>query len=98
MWKTVSLRPMEPTLRTTAETYTVTEPLDADGTCRVHDRRADTTYRIVDVADGVTAAKLARRSIGDTVRLDLAPADPDGLDWIATRLRPGAPTTSGAAR
>lgn len=27
--------------------------------------------------------------------LELAPADPEGLDWMVTRFKPGAPLTLG---
>jgi len=78
-----------------APTYTVAEPLDADGRCSVHDPTAGETYHVVDCADRRVREKLARRSVGDSVRLELSPADPDGLDWIVTRIRPGGPVTSG---
>ena len=75
--------------------YTVVEPIDDDGSCTVHERPSGTTYHVVDYADSIVREKLATKGVGEHVRLDLAPADPDGLDWIATRVRPGVSTAAG---
>jgi len=83
---------------TTAQTltdYTVVEPVDEAGTCTIHERPSGTAYHVVDYADSIVREKLSTKSVGEHVRLDLAPADPDGLDWIATRVRPGVSTTVG---
>lgn len=78
-------------------TDTVVEPVDEDGARILHERASGTAYHVVDYADAVLREKLAARDVGETVRLDLVPADPDGLDWIATRPCPGAPATPGGA-
>lgn len=74
-------------------TYTVAEPVDEDGACTLHERARGTSYHVVDYADEILREKLATRGVGEAVRVDLAPADPDGLDWIVRRVQPGAPTT-----
>lgn len=81
------------TAREPPTTCTVVEPVDADGTCTLHQRTRGTSYHVVDYADELLRKKLASSDVGDAVRVDLAPADPDGLDWIVTRVHPGAATT-----
>ena len=73
--------------------FTLVTPVDDDGTCTLQERHTGTAFHVVDYADPIVREKLAARSVGAAVRVDLAPADPDGLDWIATRLRPGSPAS-----
>jgi hypothetical protein len=75
----------------TDETYVIEEPIEGDGSLTVRETTTDTVYHVVDYADSIVQEKLAARPVGSTVRLELAPADPDGLDWVVTRIKPGAP-------
>lgn len=84
-------RPHEP-----AATYTIAEPIEDDGSCTLHEPTTGTSYRVVDYADRIVREKLNERPAGTAVRLDLSPADPDGLDWIVTRIVPGSPVVGGA--
>lgn len=77
--------------------YTVVEPLDEDGTCTLHERVGDADFHVVDYADEVLRERVAARGVGEAIRVDLAPADPDGLDWIVTRVHPGGAATPGGA-
>lgn len=83
------------TARETDLAFTVAEPVDDDGSCTLHEPATGTSYHVVDYADSILREKLATRTVGERVRVNLAPADPDALDWIVTRIRPGAPTTPG---
>lgn len=82
----------------TVRTYAIAEPLDDDGGCTVLDPVSDTSYHVVDCADSILEEKLARRTVGEAVRMSLSPADPDGLDWVVTRIAPGSPVTPGVGR
>jgi len=75
----------------TDETYVIEDPVEGDGSLTVRKTSTDTVYHVVDYADSIVREKLAARPVGSAVRLELAPADPDGLDWVVTRLKPGAP-------
>jgi len=75
----------------TETTYVIDEPVANDGALTVRETATDTVYHVVDYADEMVKEKLATRPAGSTVRLELAPADPEGLDWVVTRLKPGAP-------
>ena len=72
-------------------TYVIEEPVADDGSLTVRETGSDEAFHVVDYADSIVREKLAARPVGSTVRLELAPADPDGLDWIVTRIKPGAP-------
>ncbi|PSP94664.1 hypothetical protein BRC91_05390 [Halobacteriales archaeon QS_4_62_28] len=71
--------------------YVIEEPVATDGSLTVRDPATDTVYHVVDFADPLLEEKLANRPAGRSVRLELTPADPEGLDWVVTRLLPGAP-------
>jgi len=73
------------------ETYVIEEPVEDDGALTVRETTTETAYHVVDYTDEMIREKLAARPVGSTVRLELAPADPEGLDWVVTRLKPGAP-------
>lgn len=73
------------------ETYVIEEPVEDDGALTVREMTTATAYHVVDYTDVMIREKLAARPVGSAVRLELAPADPEGLDWVVTRLKPGAP-------
>ncbi|MCU4800507.1 hypothetical protein OB920_09010 [Halobacteria archaeon HArc-gm2] len=72
-------------------TFRVADPVDDDGDLTVIETVTDTAFHVVDYADPLLRDKLAARDVGSTVRLDLAPVDPAGLDWMVTRVLPGSP-------
>lgn len=73
------------------QTFTVADPVDDDGALTVIETVTDTAFHVVDYADPLLRDRLAARDAGSTVRLDLAPVDPAGLDWMVTRVLPGSP-------
>jgi len=75
--------------------FVIADPVAADGTLTVRETTTQTVYHVVDYADSMVREKLAARPVGTTVRLELAPADPEGLDWVVTRVKPGAPLAPG---
>jgi len=76
--------------------FIVANPVDDDGSLTLVECGTDETYHVVDYADERLRDRVAERCAGSTLRLDLAPADPYGLDWKVTRVRPGAPVVPGA--
>lgn len=78
------------------QTFRIAEPVDEDGDLTVIETVTDTTFHVVDYADPLRQEKLAARDAGSVVRLDLAPADPSGLDWLVTRVLPGTPAPASA--
>ena len=70
-------------------TFAVAESVEDDGSLTVVETVTDAEYHVVDYADPMLREKLADRDPGSVVRLDLAPVDPDGLDWMVTRVLPG---------
>jgi hypothetical protein len=71
--------------------YVIEEPVETDGSLTVRDPTTDTVYHVVDYADPLLEEKLSNRPAGSGVRLELSLADPEGLDWVVTRLLPGGP-------
>ncbi|ACV47359.1 MULTISPECIES: hypothetical protein [Halomicrobium] len=72
-------------------TFVIESAVRDDGSVTVREAGTTTTHHVVDYADSLVREKLAARPVGTTVRLALAPADPTGQEWIATRIKPGAP-------
>ncbi|MBO4248032.1 hypothetical protein IL252_09415 [Halomicrobium sp. IBSBa] len=73
------------------KTFVIENAVGDDGSVTVRETGTTTTHHVVDYADALVREKLAARPVGTTVRLALAPADSAGEEWIATRIKPGAP-------